>query len=257
MERQFRGTPRRKPQSADMIFGTRAVIEAIRAGKEIDRLFIQKGLNNELTKELVDTAIEFRLPISKVPVEKLNRITRKNHQGAIAYLSAVSYQSLDNIISRCYEQGKDPFILILDRVTDVRNFGAICRTAECAGVDAIVIPSKGAAQINPDAVKTSAGALNIIPVCRQDYLKDTITYLQESGVAVVAATEKTDNSYSDIDYNQPIAVLMGSEEDGVSPEYLKRSDLKAKIPILGKIESLNVSVAAGIILYEAVRQKGL
>ncbi|WP_053405994.1 23S rRNA (guanosine(2251)-2'-O)-methyltransferase RlmB [Persicobacter sp. CCB-QB2] len=257
MERTFRGNFRKKPQTADMIFGTRAVIEAIRAGKEIDRLYIQKGLNNELTKELVDTAIEFRLPISKVPVEKLNRITRKNHQGAIAYLSAVTYQSLDNIISECYAKGKDPFILMLDRVTDVRNFGAICRTAECAGVDAIVIPSKGAAQINADAVKTSAGALNIIPVTRQDYLKDTITYLQESGIKVVAATEKTDQIYTELDYNQPIAILMGSEEDGVSPEYLKRADEKAKIPILGKIESLNVSVAAGVIIYEAVRQKGI
>lgn len=240
-----------------MIFGTRTVIEAIKAGKEIDKLLVQRGLSNELTKELLELAAEYRLPVSKVPVEKLNRITRKNHQGAICFLSAITYASLDNVIDQCYQKGEVPFILMLDRITDVRNFGAISRTAECSGVHAIVIPSKGSAQIGSDAMKTSAGALNFLPVCREDNLKDAIQYLQDSGIEVVACTEKTEDELYDVDLSNPTALLMGSEEDGISPEYLKLVNSRAKIPIAGQIGSLNVSVAAGVSMYEVVRQRKL
>ena len=187
--------PHKKPQhqhktsEKDFIFGTRAVIEAIRSGKEMDTIYLQKDVHNDLTKELVELCQKLKIPYTKVPVEKLNRITRKNHQGVIALISAVSYASLDNVISDCYSKGKDPFILVLDRVTDVRNFGAIARSAECAGVDAIVIPFKGSAQINSDAVKTSAGALHHIAVCRENSLESTVDYLQNNGLTVVGCTE--------------------------------------------------------------------
>ncbi len=239
----------------EIIFGTRAVIESINAGKEIEKLFIQRGVNNELTKILLKLAQDHTIPVSKVPVEKLNAITRKNHQGAIAYLSAIKYASLDNIVTETFAQGKLPFLIILDRITDVRNFGAIARTAECAGVDAIIVPQKGGAQITSDAMKTSAGALNYMPVCRQYNLKETINYLKESGISVVACTEKTEDTLYDIDLNQPIALLMGSEENGISGEYLSLASAKAKIPMAGKIGSLNVSVATAIGVYETIRQR--
>lgn len=246
----------RKPAS-DTLFGSRPIIEAIKAGREVDRILIQKGLSNELLKELIDEARAVGVPIATVPVEKLNRVTRKNHQGAIAFMSSVVYSSLDNIIESSFSSGKEPFILILDRITDVRNMGAIARTAECAGVDAIVVPSRGGAQISSDAMKTSAGALNHIPVCRAENLKDTIVYLKNSGITVISCTEKTDNLLYEVNLTGPLAVIMGSEEDGISGEYLKLSDLLAKIPLAGKIESLNVAVSAGVILYETLRQRGL
>lgn len=244
-----------KESQNDFIFGIRAVIESINSGKEIDKLLIQKGLNNELMKELLKTAREHNVPISQVPLEKLNRVTRKNHQGAIAFLAAIRYASLDNIIDQTYQEGREPFFLILDRVTDVRNFGAVARTAECAGVDGIIIPSRGSAAINSDAMKTSAGALNYIPVCRVDNLKSTINFLKESGIQIVACTEKTDQSIYDVNFNQPIAILLGSEEDGISPEYLKLTDIRGRIPMKGKIDSLNVSVSAAIAVFEAIRQR--
>lgn len=247
----------KKESTDDVVFGIRAIIETIQAGKEIDRLFIQKGLNNDLIKELVKVARDYKIPFANVPIEKLNRITRKNHQGAIACISAINYASLDNIVSVTYQNGKEPLILMLDRVTDVRNFGAIARTAECCGVDAIVIPSRGSAAINADAMKTSAGALNYIPVCREDNLKVTIQYLKDSGMTVVACTEKTDKMIYELNLNQPAVIIMGSEEDGISPEYLKLADARGKIPMSGKIESLNVSVSAGIAIYEAARQRSL
>ncbi|MCG8474163.1 MAG: 23S rRNA (guanosine(2251)-2'-O)-methyltransferase RlmB [Cytophagales bacterium] len=255
--KQFKySNPRqKKPLPANAIFGTRAVLEAIKAGKEIDKLFIQRGIKNELTDELMETVREQNIACTKVPVEKLNRITRKNHQGVIAFLSAVQFRSLDHIISESYAQGKDPFLLVLDRVTDVRNFGAIARSAECAGVQALIVPAKGAAALNSDAVKTSAGALHHIAVCRENNLKHTVEYLQKSGVQVIAATEKTDQLLYDIDLKGPLAIVMGSEEDGVSPEILQIVDHKGKIPMTGNISSLNVSVAAGIYLFEALRQR--
>lgn len=237
------------------LFGIRPVIEAIRAGKEIDKILIQANIAGELFSELKKLIHEHKISFQYVPVEKLNRITPKNHQGVIGYTSSVEYYSIEEIIPQLFEAGKTPLILILDRITDVRNFGAIARTAECSGVDAIVIPSKGSAQINGDAIKTSAGALHEIKICRSNNLKTTIDYLKESGLQLISCTEKADTNLYDVNFSLPAAIIMGSEEDGISGEYLKRSDHKVKIPLLGVIESLNVSVAAGVILYEAVRQR--
>jgi 23S rRNA (guanosine2251-2'-O)-methyltransferase len=247
-------TPR--SDNKDAVFGVRAVIETIRAGKEIDRLLIQRDLGSSDTiAELRQVAREANVVVSRVPHEKLDRITRKNHQGVIAFVSAIRYVSLHNVLSGVYEKGETPFLLILDRITDVRNFGAIARTAECAGVHAIVIPVRGAAQINADAVKTSSGALNFIPVCREDNLKDTVIYLQQSGLQVVACTEKAEKNIYQADYTSPTAIIMGSEEDGISDDLIRKADVLAKIPMTGNIASLNVSVAAGAVVFEAVRQR--
>ncbi|OEK02180.1 23S rRNA (guanosine(2251)-2'-O)-methyltransferase RlmB [Roseivirga sp. 4D4] len=245
----------RSNSSSDFIYGTRAIIEAIESGKEVDKLFVQKDVRNELSSELLKLCRDLSIPVQRVPVEKLNRITRKNHQGAIAYLSSVSFASLDNLISEAYGKGENPLFIMLDRVTDVRNFGAIARTAECAGVHGIIVPSRGTAQIGSDAMKTSAGALNYIPVCRAENLKLTIKDLQENGIQIVACSEKATETIYEKDFSVPVVLLMGSEEDGISPEYLKLCDGHAKLPITGNIESLNVSVATGIIAYEAVRQR--
>lgn len=243
--------------SRDFIFGTRAVIEALRAERRLDKILIQKDLKNDLISELNQLLRGSGIPIVKVPLEKLNKVTRKNHQGVIAHVSLVDYSLLSNIIADAYEGGRTPFFLLLDRITDVRNFGAIARTAECTGIDAIVIPEKGSAQINSDAMKTSAGALNHIPVCREKSLVSAVTYLQESGVKVIACTEKTDNLIYDVDMSSPLAIVMGSEEDGISQEILKLVDDRARIPMGGQIASLNVSVSAGVVLYEAIRQRDL
>jgi len=239
----------------NLIFGIRAVIEAINADKNIDKILLQKGLSNELFNQLRQALRGKEIPYQFVPPEKLKRLTDKNHQGVIAYVAEVVYYDLEDVLAQTYEKGKTPLILILDRVTDVRNFGAIARSAECAGVDAIVIPSRGAAQINGDAIKTSAGALHRLPVCREENLKQTIETLKESGLQIVACHEKTDKLIYDVDLKQPTAIIMGSEEDGISGEYLKRSDVQVKIPMAGNIASLNVSVATGIILFEAVHQR--
>ncbi|MDH5366455.1 MAG: 23S rRNA (guanosine(2251)-2'-O)-methyltransferase RlmB [Cyclobacteriaceae bacterium] len=246
---------RKSENKSEIVFGTRAIIESIRSGKEIDKLYIQKTVSNDLISELQDICKEYKIPILKVPVERLNRITRKNHQGAIAYISAIQYSSLDNVISTAYEKGESPLLLILDRITDVRNFGAIARTAECAGIHGIVIPDKGGAAINSDAMKTSAGGLNFIPVCREHNLKTTINYLKDSGLQIVACTEKADNSLYESKLSEPCAIILGSEEDGISEEYLKLADQKVFIPMSGKIQSLNVSVSAGVVIYEAIRQR--
>ncbi|MDN4166400.1 23S rRNA (guanosine(2251)-2'-O)-methyltransferase RlmB [Cytophagales bacterium LB-30] len=244
-------------ENKDLVFGTRAIIEAIRAGKEVDKLLIQKGLTNELTTELINEATQAGVPIQKVPVEKLNKLTRKNHQGAVCYLSVIRYAPVAEVVSACFEKGVDPFLVILDRITDVRNFGAVARTADCAGVHALVIPDKGSAQIGSDAMKTSAGALNFLSVCREHNLKDTIRYLKDSGLKIIACTEKGEQNLYELDLKGPVAIIMGSEEDGISPEYLRLADFKGKIPMVGNIESLNISVAAGVAMYEVVRQKGL
>jgi 23S rRNA (guanosine2251-2'-O)-methyltransferase len=237
------------------IYGIRPLIESIKAGKEIDRVLIQKGLKGELFPELFELIRQFQIPFQNVPVEKLNRLTRKNHQGIVAFVSSITYQPIIEIIPAIYELGQVPLILILDGVTDVRNFGAIARTAECAGVHAIVIPEQGAAQINADAMKTSAGALNNIPVSRVKNLSETIDFLKNSGLQIVAATEKADAFYNEISFIIPTAIIMGAEDTGVSPAYIKKSDKSVKIPLLGKTDSLNVSVATAIIVYEAVRQR--
>jgi 23S rRNA (guanosine2251-2'-O)-methyltransferase len=241
-------------EKTDMIYGTRAVIEAIVAGKEIEKIMVQSGLNNDLIKELISVARTHEVPFTFVPAEKLKRLSTKNHQGVICILSSVSYASLENIIHTVFSEGREPFFLLLDRVTDVRNFGAIARTAECAGIDAIVIGEKGNAPITSDAMKTSAGALNHVPVCRERDLKKTIKFLQESGLQVVACTEKASKTIYEVEFKGPTALVLGSEEDGIADALLREVDELAKIPMKGKISSLNVSVAAGVAIYEVVRQ---
>lgn len=244
-----------KPEKKDIIFGIHPIIEAIEAGKEIERILLQKDQQSPQLKELLGLAATHHIPYQKVPVEKLDSITKKNHQGALCFVSAITYASLHNVLQAVFESGKAPIILVLDRITDVRNFGAIARTAECCGVDAIVVPSRGSAQINGDALKTSAGALHHIPVCREDNLKATLTFLKESGLQLVSCTEKGKDVLGKFDFTTPVAMLMGSEEDGISEEYLKLSDAILKIPTVGKINSLNVSVAAGMMLYEMLKQR--
>jgi 23S rRNA (guanosine2251-2'-O)-methyltransferase len=242
-------------EKAETIFGTRAVIEAIKAGREIEKIYIQSGLNNDLIKELINTAATHKAPYSFIPQVKLDRLSNKNHQGVVCVLSAVQYVPLENIIDKCYSEGREPFFLIVDRVTDVRNFGALARTAECAQVDAMIISDKGNAPITGDAMKTSAGALNHLPVCRVKDMKKTFQLLKDNGIQIIACTEKATNTIYQIDLNIPIAIILGSEEDGISPQMLKDADHLAKIPLMGSIESLNVSVAAGIVVYEKIRQR--
>lgn len=241
---------------SDYIFGLRAIIEAIEAGKEIDKVLIRKDLaGSELSHELMDKIKEHGIVTQRVPLEKLNRITMKNHQGAIALLSMVSYYPLSQIVPALYEDGMLPFILLLDGITDNRNFGAIARTAECAGVDAIVIPERHSVTVNADAVKTSAGALLHIPVCRERSIASAVRYLKESGLTVIGASEKGSHSYTTADFTGPVAIVMGAEDTGISDEVLRQCDRLAAIPVIGSIGSLNVSVAAGVMMYEAVRQR--
>ncbi|WP_413775168.1 23S rRNA (guanosine(2251)-2'-O)-methyltransferase RlmB [Hymenobacter weizhouensis] len=244
-------------RSIDMIFGLRPILEALNAGRTLDKIFLLRGTKNSMTQDIQALAKAANVPVSSVPIEKLDGITRKNHQGAVAYVSPIDYMPLDGILAGLYEDGKTPLLLVLDRITDVRNFGSIARNAECLGVHAIVVPSRGAAQVNGDALKTSAGALNLIPVCREPNLRETLTFLRESGVQIVACTEKSDASLETgaVDLTGPLAVLIGSEEDGISPEYLQLADHKLRIPMAGQISSLNVSVASGIMLYEVLRQR--
>jgi 23S rRNA (guanosine2251-2'-O)-methyltransferase len=239
----------------NMLFGIRPIIEALTSGKNLDKIFLQKGSNGPIISELRNICKETMTPVSFVPVEKLNRLTRKNHQGAVAFGSVITYYTIDQILPTIYEQGRVPLILILDKITDVRNFGAIARTAECTGVDAIIIPAVGAAAINGDALKTSAGALHKIKVCREHNLKYVIDYLKESGLQIISCTEKGNKNYTAVSYTKPTAIIMGSEESGVSAEYLKRSDEQVTLPLLGEIASLNVGVATGVILYEVVSQR--
>jgi 23S rRNA (guanosine2251-2'-O)-methyltransferase len=242
-------------EEKDFIFGIRPIQEAITAGKEIDRILIEKDLKSPHITELITTCIQLHIPFVRVPVEKLNRITKKNHQGVIAYLSSIVYASLDHVVTEAFAAGRNPLILILDRITDVRNFGAIARTAECAGVDAIVVPEKNSARIGGDAFKTSAGALSFIPVCREQNMFNAIKYLKNSGLQIVACTEKSNKDVFYIDLTPPTAIIMGSEEDGIMHEYIEQCHLAVKIPMQGKISSLNVSVATGVILFETMRQR--
>lgn len=239
----------------EMIFGVRAVIEAIQAGKEIDKILIKRDMQSDLSKELFAVLKGTQIPVQRVPVERINRITRKNHQGVIAFISSITYQRTEDLVPFLFEQGKNPLLIMLDGITDVRNFGAIARTCECAGVDAIVIPSKNSVSVNADAIKTSAGALHTLPVCREQNLTQTIKFLKESGFKIVAATEKGDYDYTKANYSDPVCIIMGAEDTGVPYEHLALCDEWIKIPMLGNIESLNVSVAAGILIYEAVKQR--
>lgn len=242
-------------EPSDYIFGIRAVIEAIEAGKEIDKIMIAKDLQGDLASELIAKARNARVVMQRVPVERINRITRKNHQGVIALMSAIIYYRLDHLVPELYEAGLLPFIVILDGITDVRNFGAIARTCECAGVDAIVIPEHGSVSVGGDAIKTSAGALHHIPVARVGSTSWAVRFLKENGYKVVAVSEKADENYTQISYTDPVAIVLGAEDTGISPEVLRQADVRASIPMFGKIGSLNVSVAAGVTIYEVVRQR--
>lgn len=239
----------------DIIYGIRSVIEAIRAGKDVEKILIRTGLRGDLSSEMMAVAREFQVPFQYVPLEKINRIYSGNHQGVIAFVSPITYDRIENILPGIYERGDDPFILVLDQITDVRNLGAISRSAESAGVHAIIVPEKGSAMINADAVKTSAGALNLIPVVRTPSLKNTLLFLRDSGLSVFAATEKAESVLYSVNLRGPVAIVMGSEESGISPDVLRTADHLIKIPLFGKIGSLNVSAAASIVMFEVVRQR--
>ncbi|WP_298248025.1 23S rRNA (guanosine(2251)-2'-O)-methyltransferase RlmB [uncultured Christiangramia sp.] len=237
------------------IFGIRAVIEAIESGKSIEKVFIQKGLAGSLFQELNRHLKGGSFTMSYVPIEKLNKLSKGNHQGVVANISPISFVSLNDLVESVQNKSTIPLYLLLDGITDVRNFGAIIRTAECCGVDGIIIQEKGSAPINADTVKTSAGAVFKVPICKVDHIKDALFHLQTYDVKIVAATEKTDETVYDIDLKQPLAIVMGDEAKGVSNSILKLSDFRAKLPMLGEIASLNVSVACGAVLYETVRQR--
>ncbi len=237
------------------IYGIRAVIEAINSGKTIEKILFKKNLKGQLYGELFNLAQKHKIPFQFVPTERINRFTQKNHQGVIAFISLIEYTDIEELTQMVMEAGKVPFFILLDGITDVRNFGAITRTAECAGVQAIVIKEKGSAQINKDAIKTSAGALYKIPVARVSNFPKLVKFLKNSGLNIVAATEKGSVNYFDADYTIPTAIIMGAEDYGISQELLKIADMNVKIPILGEIESLNVANAASVIMYEAVRQR--
>lgn len=239
----------------EYIFGIRAVMEALEAGKEIDRILVKKDLQGDLINELFAIVKRYRIPVQRVPVQKIDRITRKNHQGVIALLSAVTYHRLDHLVPQLYEDGVLPLMVVLDGVTDVRNFGAISRTCECVGANAVIIPEHRAAAVNADAVKTSAGALHHLPVCRERSALSAVRFLKDNGYRVVAVSEKADLNYTQVDYTGPVALVMGAEDTGISPEVLKQCDTFVSIPMFGHIGSLNVSVAAGVMLYEVVRQR--
>ena len=239
----------------NMVFGIHPVLELIRSQKEIEKVYVQAGTRSPEISEIANSCRANGVPVQYVPMEKMNRLTRKNHQGVVAFICPIEYQNLENVIQMVFEDGRDPMVLMLDRVTDVRNFGAIARTAYAAGVDAIVIPSKGSALINGDAMKTSAGALSLINVCRVENMKDAVDFLKASGLRVVGFTEKAHDSFWQADLTGPLCVMMGSEEDGISPAYLQRLDQHLMIPMPGDIDSLNVSVATGVVCFEVVRQR--
>jgi 23S rRNA (guanosine2251-2'-O)-methyltransferase len=237
------------------IYGFRPIIEAIESNKTIDKVLIQKGLQGDLFKDLFIKVRHYKIPFQYVPVEKLNKITRGNHQGVIAFLSEIEYQSIYDIVPAVFEEGRTPFIVILDKITDVRNIGAIARSAECAGVDAIVLPLKGGAQLNEDAVKSSCGALFKVPICRHSNLVEVIKFLKDSGIEVIGVYERAEKNYFNKDFTQPVCIIMGNEYEGIAWDYLRECNDSIKIPMVGTIESLNVSVATGIVLFEVVKQR--
>ena len=240
-----------------MIYGLHSVIEALSAGKDFDKVFIRNGLHNEKSRELLNVLRSRNIPYQFVPQEKLQRITRKNHQGVIGLGSLIEYGNLEVLIPGLFEQGKTPLILALDEITDVRNMGALARTAECAGVDALLFPVKGMAQINSDAIKTSSGALHNITVCRTENLAKALEFLKNSGLRILAASEKGNTNYYSSNLTGPVALVIGSEGKGISKSVLSIVDEVVKIPLLGATGSLNASVAGGILMYEILRQRGM
>ncbi|WP_027064837.1 23S rRNA (guanosine(2251)-2'-O)-methyltransferase RlmB [Maribacter sp. Hel_I_7] len=242
-------------QKTTQIYGLRAIIEAVNSNEEIDKVFLQKGLKGDLMKELESLLRRNEINMVYVPIEKLNRLTKSNHQGAVANISPIAFHTLEDLVEKANEKEGPALFLLLDQLSDVRNFGAIIRTAECTGVDGIIVQKKGAAPVTADTIKTSAGAAYKVPIAKIDHLKDAVFYLQASGIKIVSATEKTDDSVYDVPFTDSIAIVMGAEDRGITPSILKASDYRAKLPLLGEIESLNVSVACAVFLYEAVRQR--
>lgn len=237
------------------IYGIHAVLEALDAGKDIDKILLSKTLNTETAQTIIDMARPLRVPVQRVPVQKIDRITRRNHQGVLALMAAVTYYHVEDVVPQLFDNGENPFIVVLDGVTDVRNFGAIARTCDCAGVSAIVIPDRESVSVNADAVKTSAGALNYLPVCRESNLVKAVKLMRDSGIMIVGTDDKTHTTYTKADYTGPVAIVLGAEDKGISPEIKKLCDTLVTIPEFGHINSLNVSVAGGIIIYEVVRQR--
>ena len=237
------------------IYGIHAVLEALDAGKDIDKILLSKTFNDETAKEISEQARALGVPVQRVPVQKIDRITRRNHQGVLAMMAAVTYYRLEDVVPQLFDEGENPFIVVLDGVTDVRNFGAVARTCECAGVSAIVIPDHESVSVNADAVKTSAGALNYLPVCREHNLVKAVRLLRDCGFRVVGTSDKSHTPYTQSDYTGPVAIILGAEDKGISPEIMKLCDTQVIIPEFGHINSLNVSVAGGIMIYEVVRQR--
>lgn len=244
-----------KQEDSQIVYGLHPVIEAIDSGIQIDKILIQNGLQGDLMSELRSRIKSLSLPFQFVPVEKLNHMTHSNHQGVVATISPVKYCSFVNLSQQLLESKPNPFFVLLDHLTDVRNMGAIARSAECSGVDALIVPAHGSAQMNADAVKTSAGALLRLPVCREDNLKTVINLAKQLDIQVVAATEKASVSYLSVDFTKPTLLIMGAEDKGITNDLLKMAEVRAKIPIMGEIQSLNVSVAASVFMYEALRQR--
>ena len=242
-------------KESDCIFGLRPVIEAIKAGKKIDRLLIRQGLQGMLYHELMTEVRKHDIAFQIVPLERIELVTRKNHQGVLAWLSLIEYQHISNLLPMIFEKGEDPLIIALDGVSDVRNFGAIVRTAECLGAHAVIIPERGSARITADAVKTSAGALHTFPVCREKSIVRTVEFLKKSGLKIICSAEKSGGKASGTDLTGPAILILGSEDKGISRELLALADHTVRIPMTGTISSLNVSVAAGILLYEILRQR--
>jgi 23S rRNA (guanosine2251-2'-O)-methyltransferase len=258
-KKKYAGFKPREPKTVrnQMLIGLRPLQEAIQAGSEIDKVLIQRGLQGDIIQDTKLLIQQHSIPFQYVPQEKLNSITSKNHQGVIAFVSPISFGNFENIIANAFEKGETPLLLMLDGVTDVRNFGSICRNAECMGAHAVLVPEKGSAQINEEAIKTSAGALYNIPVCKVKSIVQSIETLQHNGIRVVACSEKTRKELYEIDMTLPTCIIMGSEESGISADALRKSDEIVRIPMRGKTTSLNVSVASGIILYESLRQHEL
>lgn len=242
-------------KESEIIFGLRAVIEAVRAGKPIDRVLLRQGLQGPLYHELMTEIKKFKIPYQIVPLERIELVTRKNHQGVLAWLSLIEYQSISNLLPSVFEKGEDPLVIVLDGISDVRNFGAIVRSASCMGAHAIIIPEKGSARITADAIKTSAGALLSFPVCREKSLGSSVRFLKDSGLKIVCAEADGNIPASSISFTGPVALVLGSEDKGISHELKALSDAVVRIPLKGNISSLNVSVAAGILLYEIIRQR--
>ncbi len=245
----------KKQNNSQVVYGLRPVIEAIESGRQIDKVLMQNGLSGDLANVLKTKIRQAGVPFQYVPTEKLNRMAEGNHQGVVALIAAIGYYSFIDLIPNMIEEGKSPLVVLLDHITDVRNMGAIARTAECAGVDALIVPDHGSAAINQNAIKTSSGALLRLPICRESNMKTVVNLAKQCGMQVVASTEKGSVYYREVDFSLPTMLIMGNEEHGISHELLKMSDIMAYLPVVGDVSSLNVSVAAGVMMYEALGQR--